>query len=115
MTRRSVSVVVRIGTLILLTAATLFYLQFGLQALWQSVPQGILTLVGTVALAWGVILTFKRRPASGIVFLGTIPLLIFHAVLTLIDPGELPFLIGSIPVPLLAGLAWLVTRRGTSE
>jgi len=102
----------RIASIMALVLLALFYLQFGLQALFQSPPQGILSLVGCVALFWGAVRTFRRRLAAPIVFLGNVPLLLFHAVFTLVDPGELPFLIGSLPVPLAAGAVWLVGRRG---
>lgn len=103
----------RVVSVIALTLLGLFYLQFGLQALFQYVPQGVLSLVGAVFLGWGVVLTFQRRPASGRVFWGTVPIFLLHVVATLMDPGELPFLIGSAPVPIVAGLIWLInSRRG---
>ncbi len=95
--------------------SSLYYLQLGLQALDDFLPQGILSLVGAFALGWGTLLTFQRRPASGIVFLGTLPILFLHAKTTADDPGELPFLIGSLPVPLIAGLVWLVVRRAAAN
>ena len=101
----------RIASIIALALLALFYLQFGIQALFQYPPQGILSLVGCVALFWGAVRTFRRRPAAAIVFMGTVPILLLHAVLTLVEPGELPFLIGSLPVPLAAGAMWLVGRR----
>ncbi len=101
----------RIASVIALALLALFYLQFGIQALFQYPPQGILSLVGCVALFWGAVRTFRRRPAAAIVFMGTVPILLLHAVLTLVEPGELPFLIGSLPVPLAAGAMWLVGRR----
>ena len=102
----------RVASLIALALLTLLYLQFGVQALFQSPPQGILSLVGSVALGWGAVRTFRRRPAAAIVAVGTVPILLFHAVYTLVDPGALPFLILSLPVPLAAGAIWLVGSRG---
>ncbi len=102
----------RIAIVITLVLLGLFYLQFGLQALFHSPPQGILSLVGCVALFLGAVRVFRRRPAAAIVFLGNVPIVLFHAVYTLVDPGELPFLIASLPVPLAAGAMWLVGRRG---
>lgn len=102
----------RVASLIGLALLALLYLQFGIQALFQSPPQGILSLVGSVALGWGAVRTFQRRPAAAIVVVGNVPILLFHAVYTLVDPGELPFLILSLPVPLAAAAMWLVGRRG---
>ncbi|MGH9195085.1 MAG: hypothetical protein ACRD1T_05015, partial [Acidimicrobiia bacterium] len=93
----------RLASLVLLAFLALFYLQFGLQALSQFLPQGIATLVGAVGLGWGAVLTIRRRAASAVVLLGTLPVLILHAVMTLIDRRELAFLIGSLPVPVVAG------------
>lgn len=102
----------RIASIIVLVLLALFYLQFGLQALFHSPPQGILVLVGCAALFWGAVRTFRRQPAAAIVFMGTVPILLLHAAWTFLwDPGELPFLIGSLPVPLAAGAMWLVGRR----
>ena len=98
------------GTLVLGLAA-LFHLQFGLQALVHYLPQGVLTLVGAFALSRAALLCLRRRPVSAVVFLGTIPILVLHAVMTLMEPGELPFLIGSTPIPVVAGVAWL--KKGT--
>lgn len=99
---------------VFLGLAALFYLQFGLQALFQFPPQGILALVGAFGLARAAFLTVRRRrPVSALVFVGTVPLLVLHAVMTLIEPGELPFLIGSAPVPVVAGGAWLT--KGASR
>ena len=105
----------RIASTIALVLLALLYLQFGLQALFQSPPQGILVLVGCAALGWGAVRTFRRRPAAAVVFMGNVPILLFHAVFTLVDPGELPFLILSLPVPVAAGALWLVSRRGDVE
>ena len=104
----------QVVTIIALVLLGHFYLQFGLQALFQFVPQGVLSLVGAVFLGWGAVLTFQRRPASGKVFWGTVPILLFHVVATLVDTGELPFLIGSLPVPIVAGLIWFIRRRPDS-
>lgn len=100
----------RVARLVLLGASGLYYLQFGLQALSQHLPQGALTLIGAAALIWGAIRTFRGRNSAAIVFLGTLPLLLLHAAMTWQDPGELPFLIGSAPVPVLAGAVWLFSR-----
>lgn len=84
--------------------SALFYLQFGLQALVHFLPQGILALVGAFALGRAALLSARRRPVSALVFVGTIPLLVLHAVLTLIDPGELPFWSVALPFLLLQEL-----------
>ncbi len=98
---------VRFALTLLFILAALFYLQFGLQALVHFLPQGILALVGAFALGRAALLSVHRRPVSALVFVGTIPLLVLHAGLTLLDAGELPFLIGSAPIPVVAGAAWL--------
>lgn len=98
----------RAAIMVVLVAASLYYLQFGLQALAHHVLQGALALVGAAALGWGVVRCARREPAAPVVFLGTLPVLVFHAVLTIEDPGEMPFLVGSIPAPLIAGIAWLL-------
>lgn len=43
----------RVAAGIVLVLLGLFYLQFGLQALFHSPPQGALSLVGALALGWG--------------------------------------------------------------
>ena len=101
----------RVAAALLLGFVALFYLQFGLQALAHHVLQGLLALVGAVALGWGALRICRRQPASSIVFLGTLPLFLFHVWFTVKDPGEMPFLIGSAPAPALAGVAWLISRR----
>lgn len=98
------------ASIVLLVAGALFYLQFGLQALVQFFPQGVLALVGAMALGWGAFRMLRRHPASPIVFLGTVPLLALHAVMTLIERDELPFLVGSSLVPVIAAAAWLISR-----
>src|SRR5688572_24198169 len=110
----SASTVVRIASSILLVAASLFYLQFGLQAMWHFLPQGILAITGALALGWAGIRTIQKRLAALIVFVGTVPIFLLHGAMTLIEPGELPFLIGSAPVPLLA-LAWLTAGERKSK
>lgn len=97
---------------VLLLFASLYYLQFGLQALVHFLPQGILALVGAISLGWGAVRTLRSKPAALLVLIGTSPILILHAVLTLMDPGELPFLIGSIPAPLIALIATIRSRSG---
>jgi hypothetical protein len=93
----------------------LFYLQFGLQALVNYVPQGLFALVGGVALVWGGARLLRRSPVPGLVFLGTVPVALLHGLMTLIDAGELPFLIGSAPVPISSRqrLGWSGDRART--
>ena len=91
--------------MISLGLAALFYLQFGLQALVHYLPQGALSLVGAGALGWGAVHRMRARPASAVVLAGTLPILVLHGAMTLDDPGEMPFLIGSIPVPAAAAIA----------
>ena len=105
----------RVSRALLLGAAALFYLQFGLQALFHSLPQGVLTLVGAFALGWAAVRTPRKWSRSAIVLVGTLPLLVLHAVYTLINPGELPFLIGSAPAPVIAGAIWVLTRSSRSD
>jgi hypothetical protein len=101
---------VRFAGALLLALAALFYLQFGLQALVNFVPQGVLALLGAFALGRGAYLRLRGERVAFVVFLGTVPLLLLHAVMTLIESGELPFLIGSAPVPVVAGVVWLKQR-----
>jgi hypothetical protein len=100
----------RLAAVALLVLGCLFYLQFGLQALVHHLPQGILALVGAIALGWGAVRAGRGREAASVVFLGTVPVLVLHAAMTLEDPGELPFFIGSIPAPALAAIAWVLRR-----
>lgn len=117
MANGSSSGLIRWVSVLCLAGAGLFYLQFGLQALAHHVPQGILSLVGAVALLWGAVRRARGTAASGVVLIGTLPILVLHGVMTLEDPGELPFLIGSIPVPLVAAVflgvrnAYMPTRH----
>ena len=115
MTARLRSRLARVSRALLLGAAALFYLQFGLQAMFHSPPQGVLTLVGALALGWAAVRIPRKWSRSAIVLAGTLPLLVLHAVFTLIDPGELPFLIGSAPVPVIAGAVWISTRSSSSD
>lgn len=92
----------------LLVLGTLFHLQFGLQAMFQAPSQGVFVLVAAGALGVGIYRLFKRKKASAIVFLGTVPLFLYHIPWTIIDAGEMPFLIGSSVVPTIAGLTWLL-------
>jgi hypothetical protein len=103
--------IARAAGFIALVVFGLFYLQFGLQALVNYVPQGLLALVGGVALVWGGARLLRRSPVSSFVFLGTVPIALLHGLMTLIDVGELPFLIGSAPVPIFAAAAWMVGRQ----
>jgi hypothetical protein len=100
----------RIGVIAVIVLVALFYLQFGLQALVHFWLQGALTLFGAAALAWGAARKVKGSTAALVVLVGTVPVFILHGVMTVVEPGELPFLVGSVPVPLVAGLAWLWGR-----
>lgn len=100
----------RIGLIVMLVVLALFYLQFGLQALVHFGPQGALALVGGAALAWAAVRKIRGGAAALVVLVGTVPVLGLHAGMTVMEPGELPFLVGSLPVPLVAGLAWLLGR-----
>ena len=88
----------------------LFYLQFGLQALAHHLPQGALAVLGAVALAWGSARFVKRAPAAKSICLGTMPIALLHVVVTISDPGELGYLLGSLPVPVVAGSVWVAHR-----
>lgn len=100
----------RPATTIILVAVCLFHLQFGLPALAHDIVQGILSLIGAAALGWGAVRHARRRAASWIVLTGTLPVLVYHGALTFEDPGELPFLVASIPVPLIAAARESVRR-----
>lgn len=100
----------RVGGMLLLVILTLFYLQFGLAAIRWSLSQGVMILIATGALGLGTSRMFRRQRASGIVFLGTVPVFLYHIPYTVIDPGEMPFLIVFAVVPALAGLVWLLRR-----
>lgn len=104
------SSVLRVGGMLLLVILTLFYLQFGLAAIRMAPSQGVMILIATAALGLGTYRMFRRKGGSGIVFLGTLPLFLYHIPYTVIDPGEMPFLIVFAVVPALAGLVWLLRR-----
>jgi hypothetical protein len=89
---------------------TLFYLQFGLQPLVHHVPQAALSLVGATAIAWGTVRRLRGKAASLVALIGTLPVLALHAVMSLEDPGELPFLLGSIPAPVVAAVPMFRVR-----
>lgn len=109
---KAMAKVARVIGAILLGFATLFYLQFGLQAIAQSPPQAGLTLLGTVALAWATFRCVRGRLASPIACLGTLPLFVFHAVVEVsglyTDEG-ITFLYGAAVAPVLSGLFWLAS------
>lgn len=109
------SSVVRVGGMVLLAIGTLFHLQFAVQAIFQAPIQGVLALVATGALGLGTYRISRRQKASAIVFLGTVPLFLLHIPYTVLDPGEMPFLIGSAVVPALAGLAWIFRHWVTPQ
>jgi hypothetical protein len=110
--RTSIGRAVGVGLLILVT---LFHLQFALQALNNLVLQGVLALVATGALGAASYRMAKGRPAAALVFLGTLPLLIFHVLAVLLVEDESPvFILGSGITPLVAGVVWVV-RRARSE
>jgi hypothetical protein len=100
----------RLAAVAVLVLGCLYYLQFGLQALVHHLPQGILALVGAIALGWGAVRSARGQQAASVVFLGTVPVLVLHAAMTLEDRGELPFLIGSVPAPAVAAIAWVLRR-----
>lgn len=97
--------------LLLYGAAALFYLQFGVQAMFNFIPQGALAIAGAVAIAWAGVRMVRCASWPFLLFWGTLPLLVLHAVMTVIEPGELPFLIGSAPVPMVAGIFWFSGRN----
>ncbi|HVL91532.1 MAG TPA: hypothetical protein VM841_15000 [Actinomycetota bacterium] len=101
----------RTGIVILLIFGALFYLQFGLQSLTMHMLQAVSVLIGAAGLGWAAAAAIRRRPAAGIALWGTMPALLVHAGMTIQDSGELPFLIGSIPAPLIAGGALLIRAR----
>lgn len=91
--------------------AVLFYLQFGIQALSMSSTQATLVFLGVAALAVGVYRAARALSSSLIVCIGTLPILIFHVVTTLMFDDESPIFILMFAVaPICAGAAWLVTR-----
>jgi hypothetical protein len=102
---------VRAVGVVLLILVTLFHLQFALQALNNLVLQGVLSLVATVALGTAAYRMAKGRPAAALVFLGTLPLLVFHGLAVLLVEDESPiFIFASGVTPVVAGVVWLVRR-----
>jgi hypothetical protein len=96
--------------------ATLFYLQFGAQAILQSAPQAALTFLGAIGLGWGAFRLARGERAAGTVWLATMPLFVFQIVGTFLIPDESPiFIVGASIAPVLAGMVWLVRRPRKSS
>lgn len=95
----------------LLVFATLFYLQFGAQAIFQSAPQAALTFLGATGLGWAAFRVARGERAAGTVWLATMPLFVFQIVGTFLIPDESPiFIVGAGIAPVVAGMFWLVRR-----
>lgn len=95
----------------LLVFATLFYLQFGAQAVPHSAPQAALTFLGAMGLGWAAVRVARGQRAAGTVWFATMPLFLFQIVATFVIPDESPiFLVGAGVAPLVAGMFWLVRR-----
>ena len=96
---------------VLLVFATLFYLQFGAQAIPHSAPQAALTFLGAMGLGWAAFRMARGQRAEGTVWLATMPLFLFQIVATFVIADESPiFLVGAGVAPLVAGLFWLIRR-----
>ena len=100
----------RAAGFIVLVFLALFYLFFGLNALVHHVGQGAFAFLGGAALGWGSTRFIMRAPAAKVICLGTMPIAILHLILTIGDPGELGFLLVSLPVPVVAGAIWVTHR-----
>lgn len=97
---------------VLLGLSGLFVAQFGVQALFNAVLQGLLALGLAVALGVAAVLAWRARPVAGLLFAASAPLFVFSVVATLAYPDESPIyaLATGVP-PALAGAAWLARRR----
>lgn len=106
----------RIPIGVLLVAATLFYLQFAFFALANAPLQGVLTLLAAVALSVSAVHVFKGRRTALILLIGTLPLLVFQVVATLVYPDESPtFIVIFGLVPLIAVTTWVFGLRGARQ
>lgn len=95
-----------------LVAVALFYLQFGLQAIGQWLPQAALVFLGVATLGVGASRTLKGRDAARIVFLGTAPLWVMQIVALVFVEDESPaFVVVTGVVPLTAAIVRITHRR----
>lgn len=104
------STILRAAGIIGLVILALFYVFFGLNALVHHAGQGASAFLGGVALGWGSARFVMRAPAAKVICLGTMPLAVVHLLLTIGDPGELGYLLASLPVPVVAGAIWIAHR-----
>ena len=100
----------RVAGFVGLVFLALFYLFFGLNALVHHAGQSALAFLGGAALGWGSARFIMRAPAAKVICLGTMPIALLHLFLTIADPGELGFLLASLPVPVVAGAIWVEHR-----
>ena len=75
--------------------------------------QAIFAAIAGVALFVAAYLLSERRASAWLVaFIGTLPILVVHAILVMTDPNESVFFpLSSLPAPTIAGSVLLV-RRG---
>lgn len=98
-----------------LISATLFYLQFGAQAILQSAPQAAFTFLGAIGLGWAAFRLARGERAAGTVWLATMPLFVFQIIATFLIPDESPiFIVGAGVAPVVAGTCWLLRRPRSS-
>ena len=104
--------VMRAAGVVLLAATTLFFLQFGIQAAFNSPPQAALTLVATVAFGVATYRFARHRHIAALLFATTLPLFLFSVAGTLLYPDESPVyaVVTAVP-PMIAGACWLMGRR----
>lgn len=89
----------------------LLYAFFGLNALGHHFPQGALAILGAATLGWGSARFVKGAPAAKVICLGTVPIALLHATVTVVDSREpIGYLLASLPVPGVAGAIWRVHR-----
>jgi hypothetical protein len=77
--------------------------------------QAVFAAIGAVALFVGAYRLFKGGSSvAKVVFIGTLPILVFHILLVVTDPNEAIFFpLSTTPPPLLSGarLVYLAARR----
>ena len=90
-----------------LVITALLSLQFALQAWFASPPQALLVLVTAGALGAAEFRFARHQPVAKLIFLATLPLLVFSVSATLIYPDESSiFAIIFGVAPVVSGIAW---------
>jgi hypothetical protein len=103
---------VRAAGVVLLALTTLFLLQFGIQAAFNSPPQAVLTFAATAAFGLATYRFARHRAIAGLLFAATLPLFLFSLAGSLLYPDESPvYAVVSSVLPLIAGACWLLGRR----